>query len=759
MTRLATIGFETGHLVSEAGWHSQSSGQETVQAAPAGMSGAYALRHVNPTGASTWAQFQIPGDVSVLDSTTGFIRFKLKFDALPTGNCTIFAILNSAANILYNAIQFDNATDQLKASSGSPGGPTLVTGQVYVVQFKLDVNTAGSTAELIVDGTTIYSGAVTLTSNTTQSFIRFGTGTSDAAAPTWWYDDVAVNNDQGSAENSYPDAAGNILISKPISDNLRDALWTGGAGGTANLFSAVDNIPPIGTATETDLTQIEHAGSAGTADQDYDANMQSYTTIGIGASDVIKVVHPVIVHGEDIATGTKLLACQVLSNPAGSLSGNITVGRDGGALGTFPTTPSTFGGLWYGDHGTGSAVANPSVTLGTSPVMRVRRPETASRVASVCGMYLMVEYTPPAGAPGAALSGTATGTSEASAGAVNVGHPMSGSAVGTSQASAGRLTMPHPLSGVAQGTSEASASRISLAQPLAGSALGTSEASAGAIRVGHPLAGASQGSAQADAGRLSVGHPLAGVAVGSSEASAGRIAVGHPLSGVALGTSEASGNLSAGGLQDELDGVSVGTSFASAGRLTMAQPLSGAAVGSSDASAGRLTMAHPLTGAAVGTSQASGGAIRVGHPLSGVALGTSQASGDLSVQGAGAALSGVAVGTSSASAGRLTMDHPLAGSAQGSSFASAGAIRVAHALAGSAAGVSDAFASYLRIGHALAGTSLGTAFAYGDLGGMVLAALLLIARDEETERTLEALVETILEARPNLPQLKARLEE
>ena len=197
-----------------------------------------------------------------------------------------------------------------------------------------------------------------------------------------YVDDLAWNNDQGAEQNSWP-GEGKIIQLLPISDNARDTKWTGGAGGTTNLYDAVNNTPPIGTATETDLTQIEHAGgAAGTTDR-YDANMTTYATAGLTAADTISLMQFVDVDGEDITTGNKLLNFEVLSNPVMASPGNVTAGDNIGALGTYPMN--------WAVHRS-AVLYNPSVDVDTSPVMRARRPETASRVASVCFMGIYVEY-------------------------------------------------------------------------------------------------------------------------------------------------------------------------------------------------------------------------------------------------------------------------------------------------------------------------------------------------------------------------------
>lgn len=243
----------------------------------------------------------------------------------------------------------------------------------YLIELKI---TNGS-QELKIDGISQVTGSDALAA--VGEKLYFGSQDTIADTYTAYFDDFTVD------DSAYP-GQGAVVLLVPISDNARDTLWTGGLGGTTNLWKAVSNLPPTGTASETDITQIEHAGgAAGTTDR-YDANMKTYSSAGIGASDTINSVFPFVWTGEDIATGDKLLSFLILSNPTSTQTSNFNV-ADGvsGALGTWPT------GWW---DTTGPAVNSPSVVINTSPVMRIIRPETASRVASCCFMGIYVDYTP-----------------------------------------------------------------------------------------------------------------------------------------------------------------------------------------------------------------------------------------------------------------------------------------------------------------------------------------------------------------------------
>ena len=253
------------------------------------------------------------------------------------------------------------------------------------VQVELSIITnVGSTdaAEMMIENVSVANATGLALSDSAPDIIDVGYFGGSQGKLSW--DDVALNDSNGSDQNSWPGAGSQVLL-LPISDNARDTKWTGGAGGTTNLYDAVNNTPPIGTATETDLTQIEHAGgAAGTTDR-YDANMTTFATTGLTAADTISLMQFVEVDGEDITTGAKLLNFEVLSNPVMASPGNVTAGDNIGALGTYPAN-------WAAHRS--AVLYNPSVDVDVSPVMRARRPETASRVASVCFMGIYVEYVP-----------------------------------------------------------------------------------------------------------------------------------------------------------------------------------------------------------------------------------------------------------------------------------------------------------------------------------------------------------------------------
>lgn len=332
-------------------------------------------------------------ELSCVTGRSYFFRCYVNIPANPSAQVQIMEIDNNT-HLAFTVKLTTSGTlllwDEVAGVQVGSASAALALNTWHLVELRTLIGTGAiDEGELRLNGAQV---AVTTTANVGNiapfSF-RWGWIQAPGANKVIYFDDVAINDDQGTNQNTWP-GEGKVVLLLPISDNARDTLWTGGSGGTTNLFDAVDNTPPTGTATETNTTQIEHAGgAAGTTDR-YDANMTTYATAGIASGDTINAIYFIEVDGEDIATGSKLLNFEVLSNPAIASPGDVTAGDNVGALATYPLN-------WVARRS--SPVYNPSVTVGTSPVMRVRRPETASRVASVCFMGMYVDYTPSAAGP------------------------------------------------------------------------------------------------------------------------------------------------------------------------------------------------------------------------------------------------------------------------------------------------------------------------------------------------------------------------
>jgi len=207
-----------------------------------------------------------------------------------------------------------------------------------------------------------------------------------------YMDDVAINDDQGASQNTWP-GAGSVVLLVPTADSARGTGWVNDANAASNFFDATDNTPPVGIADTTSSTGLHQIrNGTNNANSSYDATMTTYTAAGIAAGATINVVDPIVATAAPVSTSAKQGTVGVVSNPAIT---NVALGADGtsGAFwsgvagGTYPTG-------WKISHGTTTYA--PSVTLGTAPVMRITQVTGSTRIAVVCFMGIYVDYTPAA---------------------------------------------------------------------------------------------------------------------------------------------------------------------------------------------------------------------------------------------------------------------------------------------------------------------------------------------------------------------------
>lgn len=123
----------------------------------------------------------------------------------------------------------------------------------YVIELETRISAAGNdTVGWRLNGVLQHEDTA-LTVGTTMGDVlnvgAFDTVGSVSTAVDIYYDDVALNDDTGGSENSWPDI-GKIVMLRPTSDNARVG-WTDNAGATTNLYDALDNTPPSGEGAVT----------------------------------------------------------------------------------------------------------------------------------------------------------------------------------------------------------------------------------------------------------------------------------------------------------------------------------------------------------------------------------------------------------------------------------------------------------------------------------------------------------------------------
>jgi hypothetical protein len=392
--RLSHLGAETGHIhaegVTNGGTGTQSFDTGTKRTGTRsykfdGAAGGNFIRSLwafsGVTGRTYWATcwFYVPAA-----------------SGLPTNANRLLGFLNGAATLNVASVELtsggkirlmighDGGGNQ--AQQGSDSSATVTTDTWYRLDLGVETG-AGSVdyAECWLDGTSVASGTGISYSDAAPGLLYWGWGAGavGAAGPgankVVYVDDILLQDEQGSVNNTRPSGDEKVVLLLPTADSARDAGWVTGASGTTSLFEAVNNIPPAGldNASATSTSQIENAVS--TTVQEYDATMTTYSAAGIGAADTITAIYALIEGGNSSTTGSDTIGVSVESNPViAETTPSIDVND-----GTFPTG-------WL--RGATGIEENPTVTIGTAPVMSVRKNIASTRVSTVCFMGMYVSY-------------------------------------------------------------------------------------------------------------------------------------------------------------------------------------------------------------------------------------------------------------------------------------------------------------------------------------------------------------------------------
>lgn len=304
-----------------------------------------------------------------------------------TNLCSIRIVSRDGSNNLTVGVYEDAGGTQIGSTSA-----TLTIGQYYRLELQVNIGTGSNddTVEGHLEGVSLGSTTTANLGTTAPGLLRIGISTNPGTICGYVFDDVALNDSTGSSQTSWP-GPGNVVLLIPTSDNAKGTGWTNDAAGTSNLFDAVNNEPPVGiadTTTGSGLHQLRNATS--NANVNYDANLTTYSTAGIGSLDTVNVVVPIVATAAPVSTGAKQGTYGIASNPT---IVNVALGS-GGIAGAFwsGTAAGTYFIGWKWSFGTTTYA--PSVTVGTAPVARITQVTSSTRIAMVCAMGLYVDYTP-----------------------------------------------------------------------------------------------------------------------------------------------------------------------------------------------------------------------------------------------------------------------------------------------------------------------------------------------------------------------------
>ena len=209
--------------------------------------------------------------------TIAYVRFYLRIATLP-GSLNSIAFISgddTLAEIQLNASGTLELWDNFNGVQIGSDSSALSVNTWYRIEVKVDVTTLSATAlEAKIDGTAFASGTANYTGLSGAYGLRLGgisNGTYDI-----YFDDIAVNDNSGSFQNSYPGAGEIIhLLPNAIGDN---SAWTPTSG---------DNYTNVDEVTPDDATTIVSATGVGGEIDDYNL---AATPAAMDSDDVINYV-------------------------------------------------------------------------------------------------------------------------------------------------------------------------------------------------------------------------------------------------------------------------------------------------------------------------------------------------------------------------------------------------------------------------------------------------------------------------------------
>jgi hypothetical protein len=389
MARLYTTGFGLQSFTADGFAVSNNPGAVSYSTSTVRNTGSTSLR-VNPS--ATILTNTLVSLTNVVD-TTVLSRVYARFPTLPVPASGIGLIeVGNGTNWCDTTILSDG-TMRIETNIGVLGNSTtaLTTNTWY--RFESSALVSSTTTDTF--SVSVYPGddltpLLTL-GPFTQAWQNVGInysaiGALASVAVTWdvYFSDWAINSSAGTAQTTAP-GPGQVFTLRPAgagTAGTAEANWTKPGGATTTKETAVDNTPPVFLADSTSAADAEKMlRNATAASSDTTHTVMDYTSAGIAANGVIKVVVPVATLGSSVTTAKT----GTLGMPANPVIAQANV--------AYPTTvASSTATTW--SYVAGSPSYDPSVTRGTSPEIRLNRPATAAGTAMVNTLAVLVDVQP-----------------------------------------------------------------------------------------------------------------------------------------------------------------------------------------------------------------------------------------------------------------------------------------------------------------------------------------------------------------------------
>lgn len=282
MARLYTTGFELNSNATGFDIH-QSNGVIVIGTGASVRSGTYALHTTALVlGTSQRASLRY---VSAAGLGPYYCRTYFRVDTAPSANNTIIRLSGAAATIIVKLTSgrqliLSDQSGDIGTSAGA-----LTVGQQYRINLLYDATGGAGThiARLYVDGAEVVGASNRTFTNTTVQQLDLGGNMSGEAQTVgdWWFDDVAINDNTGSFQNSQP-GEGHVVYARPTGNGDANVNVTRGGVDSGADWSQLSEVTPNDA---TDYIEMNSTTSA------VWTNITDSATLGIGGAYQIPLIH------------------------------------------------------------------------------------------------------------------------------------------------------------------------------------------------------------------------------------------------------------------------------------------------------------------------------------------------------------------------------------------------------------------------------------------------------------------------------------
>lgn len=347
-------------------------------------SGTYSWR-TNPSASTGFFRKQISGSDQ---NKGGYLRAYVRIATLPGTTIQLLRFSSTANTHLASIRLTSTGTLTLNNAANTQVGSAssaLSTNTWYRIELKCDSTAATGTLDGRIDGVSFASG--NNSSRGSWARILWGAITPNSTCDIF-FDDIALNDDQGSAQTSFPGDEKLIVLRPDSAGDSNQWLQTAGGAGASTNYQLVDEVTPNNATDYIQSTTLN------------DIDFYNCGASGINSYDTVNVV---TVHGRmtnDTADATSAVKLRIEKNGSGTVSEgsaiipNSTTWMTDGATATFLPTL-----VLYTDPDTS---AWTSTTLDSMQIGAKLTADTANKIL-ISALWAYIGYTP--GTPPASGNG------------------------------------------------------------------------------------------------------------------------------------------------------------------------------------------------------------------------------------------------------------------------------------------------------------------------------------------------------------------